>query len=100
MSRVKVENRLPQKYDAATLTRLLREITDQLNLLSEGYLQAATNAATSIPTAGSYRQGDFVRNSTPSETGGAGSKYVLLGWLNVTSGSPGTFKEVRALTGN
>ena len=82
------------------LTRLLRESATQVNLLSEGYVQAATNAATAAPTAGDFNVGDFVRNSAPSELGTAGSKYVVLGWVNVTAGSPGTFVDCRVLTGN
>jgi hypothetical protein len=98
--RVKVDNRLPQQYDPAVLLSLLREITNQLNLLSEGFLQAATNAGSAAPTTGSYRQGDFVRHSAPSEAGGAGSKYVIVGFICTASGSPGTWKEMRVLTGN
>jgi hypothetical protein len=100
MSRVKVDNRLSQTYNPGVMTRVLREITDQLNLLSEGFLQAATNAGSAAPTTGSYRQGDFVRHSAPSEAGGAGSKYVIVGFICTASGSPGTWKEMRVLTGN
>jgi hypothetical protein len=82
------------------LSRLLRESALQVNLLSEGYVQAATNAATAAPTAGSFNVGDFVRNSAPAELGVAGSKYLVLGWVNVVAGSPGTFLPCRALTGN
>jgi hypothetical protein len=98
--RVKVENRLSQDYNAGVMTRVLREFTDQLNLLSEGFVQAATNAGTAAPTTGSYKQGDIVRHSTPSEAGGAGSKYVIVGFVCITSGSPGTWREMRVLTGN
>lgn len=98
--RVKVDNRLPQKYDVAVLTLLLREITTQLNLLSEGFLQAATNAGSAAPTTGSHRQGDMVRHSAPTEAGSAGSKYVIVGFICTTSGTPGTWKEMRVLTGN
>jgi hypothetical protein len=82
------------------LTYLHRDIITQLNLLSEGSIQAATNAATAAPTTGDFQLGDFVRNSTPSELGAPGAKYLLLGWCNVAAGSPGTFMECRVLTGN
>lgn len=98
--RVKAENRLSKHYDQASLLKLLRELSDQLNLLSEGFLQAATNAGSAAPTSGSYRQGDFIRNSAPSEAGGAGNKYVTVGFICTTSGSPGTWKDMRVLTGN
>ena len=41
-----------------------------------------TNAA-AMPTSGSWAQGDFVHNQTPSISGGK----VLLGWSRVTTGS-------------
>ena len=81
------------------LDSMYRQTATQLNLLSEGHLQAATNAATAAPTSGEYRQGDQVRNSTPVEAGTAGSKYVVLGWVCVASGAPGTWVQMRVLTG-
>jgi hypothetical protein len=82
------------------LTRLLRENATQVNLLSEGYVQAATNAGTAAPTAGTFNQGDFVRNSAPAEIGAPGGKYIVTGWTCVAAGTPGTWLEARALTGN
>lgn len=98
------ENRIPQRYDAGTFSLLLRDFATQLNLLSEGFVRAATNAATSIPTSGSYAQGDFVRKSNLAEAGSAGSKYVVTGWLRLTNGSAHVLNtdwvEARVLTGN
>jgi hypothetical protein len=82
------------------LTQTLREITAQVNLLSEGYVQAATNAAPAAPTGGAFAVGDFVRNSAPAELGAALSKYVITGWVCTVAGSPGTFLQCRVLTGN
>lgn len=82
------------------LTTLLRKFATQLNLTSEGFIEGATNALTAAPTTGTYAQGDFIRNSTPSEAGVAGSKYVVTGWLCVTSGTPGAWVSCRSLTGN
>jgi hypothetical protein len=98
--RVKVDNRLPQTYNAAVLTSILRQVTDQLNLLTEGFVQAVTNAGTAAPTTGSYKQGDVIRHSAPSEAGAGGSKYVVIGFVCTASGTPGTWKEMRVLTGN
>ena len=78
----------------------LSRVAQQLNLVSEGYVTGTTNASTAAPTTGDYAQGDFVRNSTPSEAGSAGSKYVIVGWVCVAGGTPGTWKECRFLTGN
>lgn len=82
------------------LRKNYEEIVTQVNNLTEGMVSAVQNADTAAPTAGNYNQGDFVRNKTPSELGSGGSKYVIMGWLCVTSGTPGTWVQCRALTGN
>lgn len=71
-----------------------------LNLLTDGRLAATNNATTAAPLAGAYARGDFVKNSEPSELGAGGSKYVILGWVCTVGGTPGTFVQCRALTGN
>lgn len=106
MSRVSQDPRLPlpdspnfQSNLTFQLTKLLRELASQLNMLSEGKIQAITNSATAAPTSGTYNQGDKIWNSSPTEAGTAGSKYVTLGWVCTSAGSPGTWKEMRTLTG-
>jgi hypothetical protein len=83
-----------------TLKQLVVATIRQLNALSEGRVAAAYNAATAYPTTGEWSRGDFIRNAEPSEAGTGGSKYVVLGWVCVTGGAPGTWVECRALTGN
>lgn len=92
-------NEQPAVKDAY-LSRWMRDVATQVNLISEGFLQGATNATTAAPTGGTYSVGDFVRNSAPAEAGTAGSKYVVLGWICTVAGSPGTFLPCRVLTGN
>lgn len=82
------------------LTDLFRATNVQVNQLTEGTVAAVHSAATAAPTAGSYAVGDFVRNSAPSELGTVGSKYVVTGFLCTVGGTPGTFVQCRALTGN
>lgn len=82
------------------LVREIREHAQQVNLMAEGRIAANYTAMPSVPTTGTYAQGDFVRNSTPSEQGTSGSKYVIFGWLCVVGGTPGTFVQCRFLTGN
>lgn len=82
------------------LQRELKDHAQQVNALSEGRIGATYNAQTAAPTTGLFAQGDFVKNSAPTELGSPGSAYVILGWVNVTGGEPGTFLPVRALTGN
>lgn len=56
--------------------------------------------STSTPANGTWRAGDRIINLTPSEAGGAGNKYVIWGWVCSVSGAPGTWLEMRCLTGN
>lgn len=78
----------------------LQAIVRKVNGLSDGKFYAVDGIGTAAPTTGTYAQGDFVRNSNPSELGSAASKYVIFGYLCVTGGTPGTWVEVRTLTGN
>ncbi|APW37656.1 hypothetical protein RD110_11010 [Rhodoferax koreense] len=82
------------------LTRVFRAFAQKANQIADGRVSAIDNALTSAPTTGQYQRGDFVRNSAPVEAGTAGSKYVVTGWICVAAGSPGTFVQHRALTGN
>ena len=81
------------------LSILFRDSANQVNNLSDGYVDA-TNATTTHPTTGNHKQGDIVRYSEPTELGTLGNKYVITGWICVTSGTTGgTWKEMRVLTG-
>jgi hypothetical protein len=51
------------------------------------------------PTTG-WTRGDRRWNKIPSELGTTGSKYVVSGWLCLATGTPGTWVEMRNLTGN
>lgn len=82
------------------LLDLLKRIAYQVNLLSEGSISARYNAAIAPPTTGRWAQGDRLTNSAPAELGTAGSKYVITDWLCVASGTPGTWIQLRSLTGN
>ena len=98
MSRLNLQPRVALNDPA--MQRELRDHAMQVNQLTEGRLSAVTNATTAAPTTGSHAQGDFVRNSAPSELGAAASKYVIFGWICVTGGTPGTWVQDRFLTGN
>lgn len=82
------------------LQREFRDHAQQVNALAEGRIAAVYNALPSIPTAGTYAQGDFVRNSAPVELGTTPNKYFVTGWTCLVGGTPGSFVEARALTGN
>lgn len=93
-------NTSPRVQNDPVLQKTLRDISYQVNLLSEGRIEAEYSAMTSAPASGAYAQGDFIRNSAPSELGTAGSKYLVFGWICVSGGTPGTWLQCRFLTGN
>jgi hypothetical protein len=97
--KVNVTQKVPAEYNRQTFTTILTDIQNQINSLSEGALTGRYNAQTSVPTTGVYNVGDLVYNSTPSELGAPGSKYILLAWMCTVS-DPLTFRELRCLTGN
>lgn len=86
------------------LTDLFRDHARQVNDLTEGRVSAVTNAASAVPTTGTWNQGDFIRKLNTVEAGTAGAKYVITGWIRLTSGSNNTLNtdwvEARVLTGN
>lgn len=98
--KIVLTNLVPAKYNPSVFTRILKYIEDQVNLLAEGRLQGRHFNATTIPTSGNFMQGDFVWKSDLTETGSAGSKYIVIGWACTVAGSPGTLREMRVLTGN
>ena len=100
MSKVVVSWRVPRVYNAERIEELFQQIVEQVSLLSEGKQASYYQSRTSAPTTGSWARGDWVKNSAPTEAGGAGSRYMIFGWLCVTSGTPGTWREMRVLTGN
>jgi hypothetical protein len=96
---------LPTDWQAAhrQLDSLYRQIAQQLNQLSDGTIQAQNTASAAMPTSGTFTAGDFVVNRSPAILGGAGSRYVIRGWIRMTSGSTHVLNtdwcESRTLTG-
>ena len=86
------------------LTDLFRDHARQVNDLTEGRVAAVTNASSAVPSTGTWNQGDFVRKINTVEAGTAASKYVITGWIRITSGSNNVLNtdwvEARVLTGN
>ena len=83
-----------------SIKTLFSTIARQLNGVTEGRIAVSHGAMTAAPTTGDWAQGDIVRNSTPTELGSGGSKYVITGWICTASGTPGTWLPMRTLTGN
>jgi hypothetical protein len=94
-------------YDAA-LNRMLydffRLLVVKVNDMSSGFITAQDTAMASAPSSGTWKKGDLVRNSSPSELGTAPNKYVILGWMRITDGSANVLNTdwvaCRCLTGN
>lgn len=100
MTKLVGAQRLPQQYHRQTIFEVFRAAEDQVNRLAEGRLTARHNAMTAAPTTGQWARGDIVWNSEPSELGSAGTKYLILGWMNVSTTDTADFKDMRVLTGN
>lgn len=105
MSKLNLDQGVPNSYSKADLSRVILAITGQLNGLSEGRIAARYNAQASVPSGGSvsYAVGDFVPDTNctvgASVVSGLGVSYIRLGWVCTVPGTPGTFQEVRVLTG-
>lgn len=99
-----VPNEPDDSYDQRMRFRVERELQDiksKNKNVFENRLSAYSSAvAAPTGTANKYAQGDIVRNSAPVEAGAGGSKYVVFGFLCVASGTPGTWVQMRVLTGN
>ena len=93
-------NKVPRAPQDPDTERWYRQVAEQVNALSEGRFVAFYGASTAAPTTGTWAQGDCVMNSNPTEAGTAGSKYVIDGWKCVAGGTPGTWVQIRFLTGN
>lgn len=95
MMRVNEMITLPMQFGQ----ELLKALTERLRELARAVNAQETASGIAAPTTGQATAGTFVRNVAPTEAGSGGSKYVILGWVCVTGGAPGTWKEVRTLTG-
>ena len=102
MPRLYLEQFVQQEYDRSLMTEMVRQVEDAINRISEGRIYQSYNASATAPTGDtvSYQLGDYVKNLTPTELGSGGSMYIVLGFVCIAAGNPGTWREVRVLTGN
>ena len=68
--------------------------------VSEGTAQPPVAPFDSLYPQKGWAKGSFLANATPVESGTAGSKYIITGWICTASGRPGTWVGCRSLTGN
>ena len=102
MPKLNLEQFVSLEYDRGLMTEMVRQLEDSINRLSSGAIYQNYNATTASPsgTTVAHSVGDVVKNAIPTELGTAGNMYVVWGWVCLASGTPGTFRELRALTGN
>lgn len=95
--KVPVDQRLPQdiKTLVPRLSDVLTLIARQLNAFTEGSVSSVHNALTAAPTTGTWKAGDFIRNSNPSDTGDGSA---IFGWVCIASGTPGTWRKLKTET--
>lgn len=93
-------NITPRSNEDAETTRFYRQLAYQINAISEGLMAGSYTARSSVPTTGTWAQGDEVKNSAPTELGIATAKYVIRGWQCVAGGTPATWLQQRYSTGN
>lgn len=104
MSKLLLDQKVPSEYNRATFVDLFRVIMSQVNPLSEGSINARYQAQVSVP-AGSVMAsvGDVVFDSNATVRGsvapGLAASYVRMGWVCTVPGTPGTWQEIRVLTG-
>jgi hypothetical protein len=91
---------LEQSTFVTELVRVLRANAQKVNQMAAGVNAGFDNQGTAAPTTGTWAQGDFIKHSAPVEAGAAASKYVIWGFGCVAGGTPGTWVQLRFLTGN
>ena len=80
------------------LAFMLDEGTGTYGFVGDGIARRLTTGL-AAPVAGTWAVGDYIINRAPSVAGGVGSRYIIHGWHCTVAGTPGTWVEVRTLTG-
>jgi hypothetical protein len=101
MPKVSLEQYVQETYDPALFREIIRLLEDAHNRRFEGRIYERYSAsAAPTGTTISWQVGDQVFNSNPVELGTAGDVYIIIGWICIAAGAPGTWSEMRVLTGN
>ena len=99
-----IEVRVPDSYNKATFSEIIRAICTQVDAHSEGRITARYQAQVSVPSSVAAQVGDITWDSNSTVRGsvapGVASNYVRIGWV-CTVGSPtnATWQEMRVLIG-
>ena len=105
LSKLVLDLLTPAQYDKSTIQTIIRQICQQVNLLSEGKIQARYQAQSVAPGSSVAGQvGDVVWNLNPTVVNGTVTSslvgnYILEKWIcTVADPVNPTWKEVRVLT--
>lgn len=99
MNKLQSNPRLPDvKDDKMYLRQLVQRLYELFRQISNAHNDSYywETSGSVAPTTGSWADGDKCKNTSPSELGTAGSKYVITGWVYVS----GNWLDMRTLTGN
>lgn len=95
MNKLQSNPRLPIDEKVSSLKTRLYELFRGIAIAhNDSYMWETSGTA--APTTGTWSQGDKCMNTAPVELGGAGNKYVIIGW--VYNGV--NWLQMRNLTGN
>jgi hypothetical protein len=104
LSKLVLDLKVPRDYNKSDFAQIIRSICQQVNILSEGRIEARYQSQVSSPVSVSAAVGDIVWDSNCTVTGsvapGVAASYVRLGWVcTVESPTNATWQEMRVLTG-
>jgi hypothetical protein len=96
--------KVPDQYNKAALTEIIRALGMQVDSLSEGRIDARYQAQTSVPVSVGANVGDVVWDSNTTVRGsvapGVAASYVRLGWVCTAGDATNpVWQEIRTLTG-
>jgi hypothetical protein len=90
------------KYSAFGLRYVIWDC-DKTSATFNSLINECLSSYPSMPTTGKYVTGTVVRNFLPAVVGAGGSKYIVNGWMRLTTGSAHVLNtdwaEMRTLTG-
>lgn len=98
---VNLEQKVGNEYKRSDVADVVRAIARQVDGLTEGGISYRDNAVSVAPTSSavSHASGDWKWKLNPTVQGTAGAQYVTFAFQCVAPGSPGTWVELRGLTG-
>ena len=96
-----LEQRAGNEYKRTDVADIVRAIARQVDGLTEGGISYKDNAVSVAPTSSAvaHAAGDMKWKLNPTVQGTVGAQTVTVGFMCVAPGSPGTWVEMRFLTG-